>query len=231
MTYGRPYYTAVAQGVKVRRRRRPRSSLTRNQVVEAALAVADEQGIEALTMPSLAHRLNCGVMTIYGYIDSKEELLGAIGQAGLRDLRLQPPLPPRAEDILIAWGRSLRKAFIAHPSLPAIYLSQQVIGSAILRGVEALLGRLNAAGMPPAAGVHAIYGVLIYTTGFLAWEIPRTIRQPQSAYAAGWRQEFAKLTPTELPLVSGVLSELGDVAGEAQFELGLAALAAGLTHG
>jgi TetR/AcrR family tetracycline transcriptional repressor len=167
-------------------------------------------------------------MTIYGYVDSKEDLLGAIAQIGLRDLRLAQPPPSGVSAILVAWGRSLRRTLIEHPSLPVIFLSQAVVGPAIFRGVEALLGRLSQAGMPPATGVHAIYAVLIYATGSVAWEIPRTHRQPAATYAASWRREFASLPPESFPIAGRVLDELGRVAGEDQFELGLAALAAGL---
>lgn len=214
--------------VKARRPRRPRGSLTREQVVEAALALADQDGPEALTMPNLARRLGCGVMTIYGYVESKQDLLGAVAQRGIRDLRLAGPVPGDVAGILVAWGRALRRTLREHPSLAVIFLAQPVVGSGIFRGVEALLGRLKQAGLPPAAGVSAIYAVLIYTTGFVAWEVPRALRQPQAAYAAGWRREYAALPPGEFPLAGGVVDELGRVAGEEQFELGLSALAAGL---
>jgi TetR/AcrR family transcriptional regulator, tetracycline repressor protein len=202
--------------------------LTREQVVEAALALADQGGLEALSIQNLAGRLECGVMTVYGYIDSKEDLLDAIAQRGLRDLRLPRPLPGEAEGVLLSWGRGLRFLFIQHPSLPMIFLARAVVGPGIFRGIEALLGRLGQAGMAPKVGIQAVYAVLIYTTGFVAWEIPRTHRQPQSAYAAAWRREFANLPPTEFPLAGGVLDQLAQVAGEDQFEVGLTALAAGL---
>jgi AcrR family transcriptional regulator len=218
----------VPSAVKRKPARRPRGSLTRDQIVEAALGLADQEGIEALTMPNLARRLDCGVMTIYGYIASKEDLLGAIAQLGLRDLRLAQPPPRGLEGILLAWGRSLRQTLLAHPSLPMIFLSRAVVGPGIFRGVEALLGRLAQAGMPPSAGVHAIYSVLIYVTGFVAWEIPRTRRQPEAAYAASWRREYAGLPADGFPLAGGVLDELGKVAGDSQFETGLAAIASGL---
>ena len=211
--------------------RRPRGSLTRDQVVEAGLELADKHGIEALTMANLARQLDCGVMTIYGYVKSKEDLLGAIAQIGLRDLRLPQPPPRQLDEILVAWGRALRQTLLAHPSLPMIFLSRPVVGPAIFRGVEALLGRLSQAGMRPAAGVHAIYAVLTYATGFVAWEIPRTHRQPEAAYAASWRREFAGLPPDAFRLTGSVLAELGTLGGQKQFEIGLAALAAGLSEG
>jgi len=214
--------------VKTPRKRRPRGSLTREQVVETALALADSEGIEALTMPTLAHHLKCGVMTIYGYVDSKDDLLDAIAQRGLHGIRLPQPLPADPGEILLVWGRALRLNLIEHPSLPMIFLSRAVIGPGILHGLETLLGPLARAGMPPAQGVHAVYAVLTYATGFVAWEIPRTRRQPKVSYAASWRQATAQLLPADLPLVAGVLDELPEVAGQEQFELGLAALTAGL---
>jgi AcrR family transcriptional regulator len=179
-------------------------------------------------MPTLARRLDCGVMTIYGYVDNKEDLLEAVAQRALADLRSPRPPPTRPAAVLLAWGRALRRTMLEHPSLPVLFLSQAVIGPGIFRGIEALLGALGRAGMRPAGGLHAIYAVLIYTTGFVAWELPRTRRQPESMYAAAWRREFAGLPAEHFPLTAGVLDELPQVAGAAQFELGLAALVVGL---
>ena len=187
-------------------------------MVEAALRLADQDGLEALTMPALARRLRCGVMTIYGYIDSKQDLLDAIAASGLADLRLPRPLPREPAALLVAWGRALRRTLLQHPSLPLIFLSQAVIGPGIFRGIEALLGVLEGAGVRPAVGVHAIYAVVTYTTGFVAWELPRTRRKPQTAYAADWRREFANLAPEDFPITAAVVEELPRVAGDEQFE-------------
>ena len=212
------------------RHRRSRGSLTRAQVVEAALRLADEEGLEALSMPTLAGRLQCGVMTLYGYIHDKQDLLDAIAQQGLADLRLPRPLPTGPAAALVAWGRALRSTLLEHPSLPVIFVSHTVIGPGIFHGIEALLGALDRAGMYPSAGLHAIYAVLIYTTGFVAWERPRTRRQAEAVYAAQWRREFARLPPEQFPMTASVVDELPRVASAEQFELGLTALAEGLTR-
>jgi AcrR family transcriptional regulator len=202
--------------------------LTRDQVVDAALALADQGGLDSFSLQDLARRLECGVMTLYGYIDSKEDLLDAVAQWGFRDLRLPRPLPAGPEAVLVSWGRALRATLLEHPSLSTIFLTRAVVGPGILRGLEALLGALGRAGMPAQAGVRAVYAVLIYTTGFVAWEIPRTRRQSEASYAATWRQEFARLPPADFPLAGSILEELAHVAGEEQFEVGLAALTRGL---
>jgi TetR/AcrR family tetracycline transcriptional repressor len=214
--------------VKTPRRRRPRGSLTREEIVAAALELADESGLSGLTMPTLARRLDCGVMTLYGYVENKKDLLEAIVQRGLQDLKFPRPLPTDAAGVLATWGRTLRATLLKHPALPAIFIDQPVIGPGILRGVEALLGALSRAGYPPHSGVHAIYAVLIYTVGFVGWEIPRTRDQSEEAYASAWRQVAAGLHQADFPLATTVLDQLGAVAGEEQFELGLDALTAGL---
>jgi len=218
----------VNEIVKTTRRRRPRGSLSREQVVDAALALADESGLPGLTMPALARQLDCGVMTLYGYVEGKSELLAAIAQRGLRDLRLPRPLPTDPAGVLVAWGRALRATLLEHPVLPAIFNDQPVVGSGILRGVEALLRALSQAGYPPRPGVHAIYAVLTYTVGFVGWELARTKAEADASYAGAWRQVAAGLSATDAPLATSVLDELATVAGEVQFEIGLAALSRGL---
>jgi AcrR family transcriptional regulator len=204
--------------------------LTRDAVVEAALALVDEEGTAALTMPALAAKLECGVMTLYGYIDSKEDLLGALAQRALADFQLPQPLPSDAEEILFRWGMTLREALLEHPSLPVIFLNQPVVGPGIFYGLEALLTGLNALGHVPKDAVRAIYAVVIYTIGFAAWESPRTRLQSQTAYAATWRQVFAALPPEDFPWSATILDDLGAVAGEEQFGLGLRALVSGLVR-
>lgn len=214
--------------VKPARRRRARGSLARQDIVDAALQLANAEGLESLSMASLAARLNCGVMTLYGHIQSKEDLLDAIALRALADVRLPRPLPAEPRAILIAWGQALRTTFLQHPSMPLIFLARPVIGPAIFRGIEALVSALARSGTPPATAVHAVYALLIYTTGFVAWELPRTRRHPESAYAAAWRREFASLDPADFPITRTVLDELPRVAGTEQFQLGLSALASGL---
>jgi TetR/AcrR family tetracycline transcriptional repressor len=168
------------------------------------------------------------VMTIYGYVASKEELLVGLAQRGLADLRLPAPLPAEPAGVLVAFGRAMRTTLLAHPSLPAIFLSRVVIGPAILSGIEALLAALAQREVRPATGIHAVYAVLVYTTGFVAWELPRTRRQPLQSYEDEWLRAVAGLAFDDLPFTLGVANELSQVAGEEQFELGLTALAAGL---
>lgn len=57
-------------------RRGPRPKISVDAVVDAAVALADEKGIDAVTMRAVADRVGVGVMTLYGYIPGRDELLG-----------------------------------------------------------------------------------------------------------------------------------------------------------
>jgi len=219
----------VGRPVKTRTQRRPRGSLTREQVIEVALQLADQEGLEALSMAILARRLDCGVMTVYGDIDNQQDLLDAVALRALADVRLPRLLPAQPASILVAWGRALRVVSLEHPSMPLIFLSQAVIGPGIFQGIEALVGALAPAGLAAPTGLRAVYAVLIYASGFVAWELPHTRRHPEEAYAAAWRREFASLQPEEFPITRSLLAELPRVATTDQFEYGLNALVTGLT--
>jgi AcrR family transcriptional regulator len=180
-------------------------------------------------MPALGRRLGCGAMSLYGHVASKDDLLEAVAERAFGTVPMPQPLPGDVGAILYAWGRGVRAVLEAHPHISVILLRQAVVGPGILRGAEHLLRALTSAGCAPETGVHALYAILVYSLGSLAWELPRTREQPQRAYAAKWRQVVAGLPEDEFPVVGSVIDELGRVAGAEQFEFGLGALVHGLT--
>lgn len=211
------------------RTRRPRGSFTREAVVDAALALVDEEGVEALSMPRLARRLDAGVMTLYGYVRSKRELLDAVAMRAIAEVRVRELDGGDWRAILLGWGRGMRAVLLAHPGVAGVLAGQSVIGPGIFRGLEALLGPLEREGFAVDAAARAVYAVLIYTLGFVMWETPRVRQQSAGAYAAQWREGFARLPPGQVPRVAAVLDTLGTLASPAQFEVGLQALVAGLS--
>jgi AcrR family transcriptional regulator len=198
--------------------------------VDAALALIDAEGIDALSMPRLARQVDAGVMTLYHYVGSKSDLLEAVALRAIAEVRLRDLHATDASAILLDWGRGLREVLLAHPGVAGVLAHQAVMGHGIFRGMEALLGSLQRTGLGVEPAVRAIYAVLIYTLGFVLWETPRVHEQPPSAYAVQWRAEFARLPEDQFPNVARALSHLGTLASEAQFEFGLQALVNGLTE-
>lgn len=175
-------------------------------------------------MPRLARALGAGVMTLYGYVQSKQELLDAVAMRAIADLRPSGADGGDAQSILLGWGRGMRQVLLAHPGVATVLAHRAVVGPGIFYGAEGLLRQLEAVGMPGTVALRAIYAVLTYTLGFAIWEAARS---DSAAYAAQWREEFARLSPGQVPHVEAVLSELGTLASEAQYAFGLEALVRG----
>src|SRR5688500_6441543 len=86
---------------------------TREQVVAAAIAVADAEGLDALTMRRLAAELGAGVMSLYTYVRDKDDL---VDQMVEQISAYQPPADGAGLLDLVRWQREL---MLRHPWLPA----------------------------------------------------------------------------------------------------------------
>jgi AcrR family transcriptional regulator len=100
---------------RARTTRGPKPGLTPDDVVQAAMRIADEDGIGAVTMHAVATRLGFTTMAIYRYFPSKEALLDAVVDAGLGS----PPRPtePRGDwrSEVAQWMRAKRAMLCARP--------------------------------------------------------------------------------------------------------------------
>ncbi len=87
-----------------------RSPLTKDRVLEAALRLADEGGIESLSMRKLGQELGVEAMSLYNHVANKDEVLDGIVEAVVREVEL----PPEGTD----WKEALRQhAISAHEAL------------------------------------------------------------------------------------------------------------------
>jgi AcrR family transcriptional regulator len=93
--------------------RRPRFS--RDQIAAAALAIADADGFEAVTMRRIAGALGAGTMSLYRYIETKDDLLALIDDAILGEAVVPGELPADwREAVALVAHRSVR-AYLRHP--------------------------------------------------------------------------------------------------------------------
>jgi len=93
--------------------RRPRFS--RLQIADAAIAIADAEGFEAVTMRRIARSLGAGTMSLYRYIATRDDLLALMGDALLRDTLVSGELPADWRAALTAVARQTREAYLRHP--------------------------------------------------------------------------------------------------------------------
>ena len=126
-----------------------RPPLSAERIALCAIAMADEQGLEALSMRRLADRLGVEAMSLYHHVPSKAALLEAMADQLGRTLPLPPAIAWR--ESLLAAARSWRDLARRHPGLFPLLATRATAGEALLDRVAILIGRLQAGGFTPAA--------------------------------------------------------------------------------
>ena len=201
------------------RRRAPRGSLSRERIVDAALDLIEEDGVEGVSMPKLARRLGVGAMSLYTHVDSKDDLLDAIAQQVLGDL----PMPSGGDwqERLADHFRSLREALATRPGLGTVLATKNVAVPEVFAILEDVLADLTESGVGDDESVRLYYDLLVYTLGFVAWELPRARAVPATEYAERWRAAVASIDVERHPTVHRLVEPLTGVATDEQFEGGL----------
>src|SRR5215217_7745920 len=88
-----PIWAREDRNAARRGRGRAAQGLTRDDVIRAALEVADAGGFEAVSMRNVAQRLGVGTMTLYSYVTSKEDVLDLMFDEVMRELLVPEPQP------------------------------------------------------------------------------------------------------------------------------------------
>ena len=139
--------------------------MTRERVLRAAVALADEQGIESLTMRELGLRLGVEAMSLYNHVANKGDILD-----GMVDLVVSEiDLPPDA----VGWREAMRRraisaqaVFSRHPWVSALIDSRESSGPARVHYFDWVLGTLRRAGFTLEMTAHAFSVLDSYIYGF-----------------------------------------------------------------
>src|SRR4051794_32405609 len=122
-----------------------RLPLSRERILRAALELADESGIESLTMRKLGQALGFEAMSLYNHVANKNDLLDGILDLVLEEI--EPPSPAGDWDAAIRGSAiSVHEAFRLHPWACPLLMSPGRMRPVRLRYVDLLLGRLREAG-------------------------------------------------------------------------------------
>jgi AcrR family transcriptional regulator len=89
-------------------------SLSRDKIAAAAIAVADAEGFASVSMRRIAEDLGVGTMSLYYYVKTKADLIGAMDDAIMAEV-LVPSLPTNWRTALVAIATRTRDAFLRHP--------------------------------------------------------------------------------------------------------------------
>ena len=211
----------AATATNTRTSRVPRNTLSRDRVVDAALVLLDAEGLDALTMPSLAKHLGVGTMSLYRHVADKDDLVNAVAEHVLSDVAVPDGDPDDWEGRVIGYLRALREAAREHPALSRILAERGLTVGPVFDQLEAVHAILRAAGFSDLDAVRTFYSLLTYVFGFVVWELPRVRRQHASAYVESWNNAIDQLDPIAYPNLHALRRQLTTTASAEQFEYGL----------
>ena len=201
--------------------------LARERIVEAAVKIIDDEGLDALSMRRLGDALGVNPMAAYYHVPNKAALYDLVLEALMAevDLSVIHPADPPADQVKQA-ARAYRAALLAHPRAIPILATRSLRTAAALRPVEPLLGVLYAAGLSPTESVAAVDCIGQYILGGTMGYYHHVVDDESAE-----QREFEELDPAELPNLSRMIAD-GRYAGfDAEFEFGLDAFVRGLLEG
>lgn len=203
------------------RKRVKRGSLNRDQILDQAMQIIEDEGFHTLTMQRLAEKVGAGVMSLYTHIRGKEDLVHALADRVLGEVpsKVDPEGEWRTQ--LEEHFRGFRAAMLANPSFGRVLSSQGVTSSNVFEILTRYLSLLRESGFTETAAVRGYYTLLVYTLGSVSWEGARLKDGSTSEYEQSWRDALAKLPPSQASVLGTLENTLITVIGTEQFEYGL----------
>jgi AcrR family transcriptional regulator len=183
------------------RRRGGKPTLSRERIVAEAIALADAEGLDALSMRRLGTRLGVGATSIYWHVPNKEQLVELVVDEVFGEMDV-----PDAADVadwrdeVANCGHSMRAMILRHPWMATMMAQSAMAGYGpnAVRLSEGIIGVLRAVGLTPLEAEHATSALAAYVLGNTTSE-------------AAWMQVLARTGKTE----EEILQQMMPVAEEA----------------
>ncbi len=223
---GLPRGLALLWGIDDRQRRGPRPTLTIQDIGAAAVRLADAEGLAAVSMSKVASALGFTTMSLYRYVDSKDDVFLAMLDAAYG----APPANREHRDWragLTWWCGANRAALVRHPWILQIPLSGPPVAPNLAAWMEEGLAALSATGLPEQDKLSSLLLAEVYVRGQV---------QLMSAFAPTEEDDYAGrmrrvLEPDRFPHLGAALASgaLEDAEGtEDEFQFGLETVLAGI---
>jgi TetR/AcrR family tetracycline transcriptional repressor len=204
-----------------------RAGLSRRPVLEAARRIADEEGVDRLTMRRLAAELGVMPNALYTYFPHKEALLDALLDDLLAGIEAGDPAEGDWRDGLVRVMDASRRLLLAHPQLATAFIARPGLGPNAVRLGEITLELLRRGGLEGERAVEALRVLLVYSLGFAAFQAPRA-QGDADGRSVRAEAAYAGLATKEFPRMRGLAGELAGPTPHPQFHAGLRWLLEGI---
>ncbi|HET7472174.1 MAG TPA: TetR/AcrR family transcriptional regulator [Candidatus Limnocylindrales bacterium] len=207
--------------------------LTLDRILEAALRIADAEGLDALSMRRLGSELGAGATSLYWHVRNKDELLDLLVDRVIGEMlaEIEPADGWRAQ--MGAAARTARRVLVRHRHLAPVFGSRPTFGPNALQAIELVVGQLRAAGFDDLTASLGANAVITWASGYAVFEArdplgPNASEEERTAYAAAIAETFARLPPERFPNTVSMLPLMSEITADSQFESALGWLLDGL---
>ncbi|MEU4805466.1 hypothetical protein [Actinosynnema sp. NPDC023587] len=176
-------------------RRGPRRQLDLDEILEAGIALADAEGLAAVSTRAIAAKFDKTAMALYPYVGTKENLLALMQDHASALPAWEDPATSLA-DALQAWAGALFEVYLAHPWLTGRPWSQATQGPHEQDWLERLVRIFDTWGVPPGALPPAI--TMLYATVRATASTAAAYRSTDERGATEWTRQ-AQATAKEVP--------------------------------
>ncbi|MFT4514759.1 MAG: AcrR family transcriptional regulator [Planctomycetota bacterium] len=208
-------------------KRPPRIPLSRERVLRAVIALADKNGIDALSMRKLGQALGVKAMSLYNHIDNKEDALDGISDLVVGKIYL-PAIGSDWKAEMQRRATSAHEVLLRHPWASLLIVSRANVGPAMLRYTNATVGCLREAGFSLEMADRAWNAIDSHIYGFTLQKLNFPFKPEEYASAAS---EFLPMLPVaKYPYMRALAQQVidGDHHGVHDFEFGLELILDGL---
>lgn len=205
-----------------RGRPRGRPPLPLDRILEAALELVDEQGADALSMRSLAHRLGSGTATLYRHFASRAELVAMVVDGMFGELEADESQP--WQHVCSSFAQRAFDALSRHGNIAPLLIGHIPMGPNALAQREFILGVLLDNGFSPQVAARSYATLWHFILGFAMQVSESAAAEPDDAAASA---AFGQLDPTRYPATRAVADNLPVELAE-EFNFGLRLVVAGL---
>jgi len=165
-----------------------RTPLSRERILDTALAIADEERIEALSMRKLGQALGYEAMSLYNHVANKDDLLDGILDLVLAEM--EPPDPDGGLPAIRASALSAHAALQRHPWAANMLMSPARIRPTRIAYMEALLACLRRGGLSANTTYHAYHVIDAHIIGFSLWASTHGKMPEHIEDARAWFEEM-----------------------------------------
>jgi AcrR family transcriptional regulator len=210
--------------------RGPKPSLTVDEIVAAAISIADQEGLAAVTMRRIAQQLRVGAMSLYTYVPGKAELLDVMLDTVFGEERTKQSADACWRERLAAHAYADWEMYYRHPWMLNVSDARSLLGPNEIALLEAALGTVTGLGLSGREMMATVSMVSNYVRGAarLAVEASRAADETGMTDEQWWQQREPLLDEVfdaeRYPTIASVGLEGGFVpaSGENSYTLQLA---------